>query len=154
MSKVELDQGDAGNVSEDDDDIDLKKENRWGADEEHSAHSTDVDENAEEQNTWGVNKDPSAEEQTKTQTQTESQTQPLPPPPVLDPDVQKTVEEFEKAAIAQIDDEEYWDDLMERGKLLKLIDAPFQAPIGDDLFGSIRKNNIQQVCGREIYVWT
>ena len=62
-----------------------------------------------------------------------------------DPEVLKTVEEFEKAAIAQIDDEEYWDDLMERGKLLKLIDTPFQAPLGDDLFGSIRKNNIDQV---------
>lgn len=62
-----------------------------------------------------------------------------------DPEVIKTVEEFEKAAIAQIDDEEYWDDLMERGKLLKLIETPFQAPLGDDLFGSIRKNNIEQV---------
>lgn len=62
-----------------------------------------------------------------------------------DPEVLKTVEEFEKAAIAQIDDEEYWDDLMERGKLLKLIEPKFQAPIGDDLFGSIRKNNIEQV---------
>jgi hypothetical protein len=62
-----------------------------------------------------------------------------------DPEVIKTVEEFEKAAIAQIDDEEYWDDLMERGKLLRLIETPFQAPIGDDLFGSIRKNNIGQV---------
>lgn len=62
-----------------------------------------------------------------------------------DPEVIKTVEEFEKAAIAQIDDEEYWDDLMERGKLLRLIETPFQAPIGDDLFGSIRKNKIDQV---------
>ena len=62
-----------------------------------------------------------------------------------DPEVIKTVEEFEKAAIAQIDDEEYWDDLMERGKLLNIIDVPFSAPLGDDFFGSIRKNNIDQV---------
>lgn len=37
---------------------------------------------------------------------------------------------------------------MERGKLLKVIDTPFQVPLGDDLFGSIRKNNIDQVGGR------
>jgi ankyrin repeat protein len=62
---------------------------------------------------------------------------------------QAIILEFEKAAIDQIQDEKYWDNLMERARVLNVIHDP-AIPSGPSqeeisLFGAVRGNKIEQV---------